>query len=284
MWSFVPAVLAVLLCLGLPASEAEAQEAVPPAVKQQMEQTRAELMDWLGSLDRPAFPPDKCLARDEIVLKNGTKLTGKVLDYGPWLCLIDAKGRSIITRQTMQKLTMSWGATPPAKPAMPDLDVTYIERLPRYRSNHGSVGYDPKEKGVYLKRPNDDPLWPPKGTEATFKAHVVNIQDKRPGLVKVPRTGEAYGEPVTLVETKDQPRDVTSDAAGRIYLASAGEPSLIVVDAAGNAIARLGAWHEQSLTGITGMVADHRGLLNCAMGDRGQIIRIPISEIANPKK
>jgi hypothetical protein len=97
-----------------------------------------------------------------------------VLDYGPYLALIDSSSRKVIPRAQTKKLTLSWGEQAPKKPNTPDLDVTYIERLPRYRSNHGNLTWDTKGMKVFLTKPNPDPVWPDAGTKATFKAHVVN--------------------------------------------------------------------------------------------------------------
>ena len=160
--------------LALRAPGAESYESVPPAVTRRMEETRSRIMAWLGDVDAEAFPPGKFLARDKVLLKSGQARTGKILDYGPFVCLLDAKGRTILPRGEIKKMTASWPQPAPKKPAAADLDVTYIERLPRYRSNHANVGYDPRVKGVFLRKPNSDPLWPPDGAKATFKAHVVN--------------------------------------------------------------------------------------------------------------
>jgi len=156
------------------ACAAESYETVPPAVEKQMAETSAKLMGWLKDVDKDVFRPGKSLAKDELVPKGGAAMTGKILDYGPYVCFIDQAERRIIPRREIQKMTLAWADPTPRKPDLADLDVTYIERLPRYRSNHGNVGYDPKEKGVYLLKPNSDPLWPPKGTKATFKGHIVN--------------------------------------------------------------------------------------------------------------
>jgi hypothetical protein len=170
------ALAAAIITLGLAAHAAgvESYERVSPGVQQQMEEARAKLVSWLEQVDAAVFPPGKFLAKDQVVLTDGTTLSGKILDYGPYVCLVDATKRTVLPRGKIQKMTASWGDAAPSKPNVPDLDVTYIERLPRYRSNHGNVAYDPKEKGVYLPKPNDDPVWPPEGTKATFKGHVVN--------------------------------------------------------------------------------------------------------------
>ena len=175
--SFLAIALTIGIALGFafPATATESHDAVPPAIQAQMEQTRAKLMQWLREVNSDVFRPGTFLAKDELLLKDGTTITGKILDYGPNICFVDeTTGRRIVPRGTIKKMTASWGDPPPAKPNVPDLNVTYIERLPRYRSNHANVSYDTKGKGVYLPKPNPDPVWPPKGTKATFKAHVVN--------------------------------------------------------------------------------------------------------------
>jgi len=156
------------------APEAASGGKVPRAVESRMEETRTALLDRLKAVDEDVFRPGKSLARDELVLEDGSVVAGKVLDYGAYVCCIDGTGRRVIPRGRIRKLTLAWAEPAPAKPRVADLDVTYIERLPRYRGNHGNVGYDPKEKGIYLLRPNADPLWPPAGMAATFKGHVVN--------------------------------------------------------------------------------------------------------------
>jgi hypothetical protein len=175
-------VLAAAGCAVVAAGVAYAAPAGPGATGQpeasptaaQMEASRAALLRWLADVDHEAFAPGHTLAHDEIVLNDGTTLAGKLLDYGAYICVVDANQRHVLKRDDVAKITASWGPTPPQKPALPDLDVTYIERLPRYRSNHGNVSYDPNGRGVYLPKPNDEPVWPPAGTKATFKAHVVN--------------------------------------------------------------------------------------------------------------
>lgn len=168
--------LVAVIALGLAAQAAamESYERVPPAVQVQMGETRVKLLGWIEQVDATVFRPGKFLAKDEVVLADGTTLRGKVLDYGPYVCLVDESKRTVLAREAIRKMTISWGEQAPSKPNIPDLDVTYIERLPRYRSNHANVAYDPEKRGVYLPKPNDDPVWPPKGTKATFKAHVVN--------------------------------------------------------------------------------------------------------------
>lgn len=153
----------------------ESYERVPPEIQRRMEESREKILDWLTNVDNDVFQPGKFLARDELLLKDDSRLVGKLLDYGPDVCFIDDTERRVIPRSEIAKiLKMSWGDETPKKPDIPDLDVTYIERLPRYMSNHSGVYWDPEEKGIYLSRPNDDPVYPPEGTQATFKGHVMN--------------------------------------------------------------------------------------------------------------
>jgi hypothetical protein len=169
-WLAAAGSVALAASCASPAASKRAASDVPG----QMETSRAELLRWLDAVDKDVFQPGHFRARDEVVLKDGTTLTGKLLDYGPYIGVVDQTQRHILKRDEAKKITASWGDAPPAKPQTPDLDVTFIERLPRYRGNHGNVGYDTKEKGVFLQKPNSDPAWPPAGTKATFKAHVVN--------------------------------------------------------------------------------------------------------------
>jgi hypothetical protein len=172
---FVVLLSVSLLCSGflLVATGMESREDASAGVRERMENPRLRLIEWLENVDRDAFLPGEFVAEDEVILGDGTSIGGKVLDYGPYLCVIDDNKRWVMPRDNAEKINLGWGDSLLDKPEMPDLDVTYIERLPRYRSNHNNVIYD-TEKGIHLAKPNDDPLWPPKGTKTTFKAHVVN--------------------------------------------------------------------------------------------------------------
>ena len=160
--------------LGLPAMGFESYDKVSPAVQKQMDETRAQIVKWLISVDKDAFRPGKVTSKDTVDLKDGSTFTGKVLDYGPYLGLVGSTDRKVISRALARKFTLSWGDQAPKKPNLPDLDVTYIERLPRYRSNHGNLTWDTKGSRLFLTKPNPDPVWPKGGTKATFKAHIVN--------------------------------------------------------------------------------------------------------------
>lgn len=69
-----------------------------------------------------------------------------------------------------------------AKPDRPDLDVTYIERTPRYTRYHdnGRTSYERKmfrkDNVGIMKYPDyaDEQKWPAEGDEVTFTAHVKN--------------------------------------------------------------------------------------------------------------
>lgn len=69
-----------------------------------------------------------------------------------------------------------------ARPALPDLDVTYIERSPRFTRYHdnGVTSYERKmfrtDNVGIMKRPDyaDEPKWPAAGQAVTFTAHVKN--------------------------------------------------------------------------------------------------------------
>jgi len=155
------------------ATAMESYESVPPEIEERMEESRSNLMDWLNDVDRDVFLPGKSIARDKVYFKDYSTAEGKVLDYGPYLVVVDESRRRVLPREEVEKFDLSWGEGPPRKPDIPDLDVTYIERLPRYRANHGNNQFFPW-KHIILKEPNDEPVWPPAGTKTTFKAHVVN--------------------------------------------------------------------------------------------------------------
>ena len=165
----------VIFMLGVVHSAAtmDSYESVSPDLEKRMEQSRSKLMDWLNDVDKDAFLPGEFIAKDKVFFKDYSTAEGKVLDYGPYLVVIDESRREIVPRGDAEKFELSWGAETPQKPDIPDLDVTYIERLPRYRTNHGNNQFFPWRR-IILKEPNDEPVWPPAGTKTTFKAHVVN--------------------------------------------------------------------------------------------------------------
>jgi hypothetical protein len=163
-----------MLAVSINAYAFESNERVSPEIEKRMEKSRKEVLEWLNNIDSDIFLPGKFIAKDELVYKNGDKAIGKILDYGPYICFIDGEKRQIIPRTKIEKYTPSWGEKKPEKPIMADIDVTYIERQPRYKSYHALVYWDPVEKGIYLSRPNNDPVYPPEGTKASFKGHVMN--------------------------------------------------------------------------------------------------------------
>jgi hypothetical protein len=155
------------------AERMESYEKILPEIQKKMDESRSKLVNWLNNVDRDAFLPGKFLAKDKLILNDYSVLEGKVLDYGPYLILIDKTKRWVMPRGNAEKFELSWGAEKPQKPNIPDLDATFIERLPRYRTNHGNNRFFPWIK-VVLDSENNEPAWPPAGTKTTFKAHVVN--------------------------------------------------------------------------------------------------------------
>ena len=164
---------AIALAILHGATAMESYESVPPQIEKRMEQSRANLLDWLNDVDKDVFMPGGFLAKDKVFFNDYSTGEGKVLDYGPYLVVIDGTKRRVVPRGDVEKFEISWGEEPPKKPNVPDIDVTYIERLPRYRTNHGNNQFLPWRK-IILKEPNNEPVWPPAGTRTTFKAHVVN--------------------------------------------------------------------------------------------------------------
>ena len=119
----------------------------------------------------------------------------------------------------------------------------------------------------------------PVAVEVDIHGNLYVIESKKPGLKKLAKEGDAYRDPVLLIETKSQPSDVTSDGSGRIFVSQNADPGLLILDADGKTLATLDKWGEASTREIAGMVADRAGFLACGLGNRGVIVRIPMNEI-----
>ena len=140
-----------------------------------------------------------------------------------------------------------------------------------------------KMDGTFVENIASDKIERPVAVEVDVVGNIYVIEQKKPGVKKVSKNGEDYADPVLLVETKAQPWDVTSDHEGRIYLCQNTEPGLVVVDQDGQEIATMSEWKGTILRGMAGMVPDRAGSLVCGMGQRGEIIRIPIKDIIEQK-
>lgn len=141
-----------------------------------MKQTEAAVRQKLETIYAEQYVPGEITPDTELDLEDGRQLTGKLLFFPPYRVVITKEGqRHILDYRTPEgkvKSSRRISDRPETRPDLPDLDVTYIERTPRTRSNHGNVDYPgglPK-----LKRPNEDRLFPLPGTKVTFTAHVVN--------------------------------------------------------------------------------------------------------------
>ncbi len=119
----------------------------------------------------------------------------------------------------------------------------------------------------------------PIAVEVGIDGNIYVIEQNKPGVKKVSKDGDNYADPVLFVETKAQPSDVTSDNEGRIYVCQNTEPGLIVFDKDGNEIAAISEWKGAVLRGMAGMIVDRAGSLVCGMGQRAEIIRIPVKDI-----
>ena len=53
----------------------------------------------------------------------------------------------------------------------------------------------------------------------------------------------------------------------------------MAIDAAGNALGTLDEWNGKSMRDIAGMAVDRAGCVAYGMGQRGEILRVPIHEV-----
>ena len=164
-----------------------------PEIKARMEQSIARNIDYLMGVYAEVYKPGSITAKDEVTIYKKfptpqppgkeaptETLIGKYIDFGTYSIVITTEKRHIIPfHQIVSVKRESDAWRDPAQrpgvdsaPKLPDLDVIYIERLPRYAGNHSNVGY--AEDKIYLITPNSDPIEPAEGTEATFVGHVMN--------------------------------------------------------------------------------------------------------------
>ncbi|NUN47465.1 MAG: hypothetical protein HUU15_01380 [Candidatus Brocadiae bacterium] len=142
---------------------------VPEETVRAMEASRARVRRLLEARCAALAPGSPSEGRDTVQLRDGTELRGRVLDFGTCVGVLGADGTTILERPLVRSLKCSPAAD---RPEIQDLGVTFIERLPRLRSNHDNVEY---ENGLpRLRRPNPDPMWPRDGQDAAFVAHVRN--------------------------------------------------------------------------------------------------------------
>jgi DNA-binding beta-propeller fold protein YncE len=134
-------------------------------------------------------------------------------------------------------------------------------------------------EGTFVANAGAGAIEKPVAIEVDGGGNLYVIQSQKPGLVKIPKTGDGYGEPVAFAETPAQPWDVTSDANGRIYIAQDAEPGLLVVAADGSTLASVSAWGNRNLRGLSGLAFDRRGVLVCSMRNLGVIFRVPVNEL-----
>ncbi len=164
-----------------------------PAVRAKMQQSIARNINYLMGVYADVYKPGTITATDEVtVYKNfptpqrpapdapTETLVGKYIDFGTYSIVITNEKRYVIPFHrivSVKRESDAW--RDPAKrpgidaaPKLPDLDVIYIERLPRYAGNHTNVGYE--ENKIFLIQPNPDPIEPADGTQAEFIGHVMN--------------------------------------------------------------------------------------------------------------
>lgn len=118
------------------------------------------------------FKLDAIGSADEIEFNDGRILRGKVVDFGPSILMLFAEGgQQMIGRAELKRVDIRKDAPPATRPDQPDVDVTFIERLPRNRSYHASIAY---VNGIpVLQCPATTPF-PAQGSPVTFVAHVMN--------------------------------------------------------------------------------------------------------------
>jgi DNA-binding beta-propeller fold protein YncE len=136
-----------------------------------------------------------------------------------------------------------------------------------------------KATGEFVANVGSGKLTKPVSVTVDAQGNLYVLQDKKPGVLKIAKAGEAYGEPTLLAESVSQPLSIACDATGRVYVSQNADPGLVVVGADGKTVVTLAKWGEESLRGLPGLAFDRRGFLVCSRGERGGVLRIPIGDI-----
>lgn len=166
-----------------PKAHAAAGPITPSAVAQPdqtqalMMATRQAVRDKLLAKYSRHYPPGQISASDEAEGLDGQKYVGKLLDYGSMVVMASNNGRYAIERSSLKRVEPSKRPAIQTKPDLPDLDVTYIERLPRTLSCHGQIDFPNGMPRLLL--PEMPALYPAEGSTVTFVAHVVNKGTRR---------------------------------------------------------------------------------------------------------
>jgi hypothetical protein len=165
----------------LPAKNTTSQAALPeprtrpatgPSTEREMALAWQRIEARRQSLDADFYAPASVQSIDQVTHKDGRKFTGKILDYGTRLAVVTKQGRFLFNRDDLTEVEPKKRPDEQVKPNLADVDVLFIERTPRMRSNHGNVEY--KEGLPRLREANGDGLFPAEGTEVTYTAHVAN--------------------------------------------------------------------------------------------------------------
>lgn len=126
----------------------------------------------IGSRFANLFKLDHVRNEDEITFNDGRALQGKVVDFGPAILLMSQNGdRQMIDRADLSRVDIGKSGLPAPTPNLPDVDVLFIERLPRQQSYHGKVAY---LNGAPVLQCPVTPPFPAEGSPVTFVAHVAN--------------------------------------------------------------------------------------------------------------
>lgn len=149
----------------------------PDAQQSQMNAARQAVRDQLLVKHSRIYQPGSITATDEAEGQDGQKYVGKLLDYGPLVVMATNTGRYLLERPSLKRVEPSKRPPSQNKPDLPDLDVTYIERLPRTLSCHANIDYSNGMPRLLL--PELPALYPAEGSEVTFVAHVINKGTRR---------------------------------------------------------------------------------------------------------
>lgn len=150
---------------------------------------------------------------DVLTLANGSKSTGKVLEWADRILLFDAMGK--ITAKPLADVRLfetRREARHRQKPSLPDLTVAYVERLPRDPSWHGHLL--PGDRTGRLDLDPGNVAWTPAdGSQVTFRVHVLNAgsmpSSEVPWRALIGGKEEASGSLPSLAPGKESAVDVS---------------------------------------------------------------------------
>lgn len=132
---------------------------------------------------------------DLLSLVNGSKRIGKVLEWGNQILLFDAGGNeTVFPIKEVDHFELRRGDKPRAKPALSDLTIAYVERLPR--DTHW-MGHIVTEGGLSrLDSPDAKSTSAKAGDKVTYRAHIFNAGGAKsfPATCKISIDGATISE------------------------------------------------------------------------------------------